>query len=333
MKTRRFVVYSIIYITLVVMAVYMVNNSLYKFELLGYSLEFPIAIWFALPVAIFALLAVAHIFYHSFGVYKFKRNLKRDSHLYAELSREIFLGLPSNKEFKTDFFKTPSDITKILSPWNLYKDRNVDDESIASVIGILRAVKDGELVELKKFKLPKDNPLFVANELNKISKQELYYLEILKDQTSVDELKASAFKKLVCVGEFVEIKRYGINKLSSQDVMEIIKRYTQDTISMSVDEIYDLLNDDKISREQYLQSAIMLKNKLKPDSYKAMFEKLKNTHQDAEEAYVYVLYELVLLDEVRDMIANSDSDEYIQIKTLLFLRDNGKNAPSSLFFK
>jgi len=100
-----------------------------------------------------------------------------------------------------------------------------------------------------------------------------------------------------------------------------------------VNEIFDLLNNAKVTKAQYDKAAIMLKNKLKPDAFIGIFEKLKSIHADADEAYVYALFELQMLDKVREAIEGSDPDEFKEIKVLLFLRDNGKMVPSSLFFK
>lgn len=332
MKTRRFIVYSIIYTALIALAVYMQTDASYELNLLGYKFSMPIAAWFALPIAIFALLAVLHIFYHSFSVYQYKKNIKRDSGLFLEMVKEIFLGLASNKEFKTELFSTPVSVTRVLSPWGLYREFSVADENIASIINIVRAVKNGEVMDLKKFKLPKDNPLFIKNEQNKVLTQGNYYIDVLKDATTPAEISSIARNKLIQTGDFSDIKRY-VGKLSADEAMSLLERYVNDNISMGFDEIFDLLNDDKISRTQYLKSAIMLKNKLKPDTYKAIFEKLRSSHADADEAYAYVLYELVLLDDLRDMIEGSDTDEFQEIKTLLFLRDHSKNVSSSLFFK
>lgn len=333
MKTRRFIVYSILYVALVTFATYLITDAeIFSLNILGYEAKLPIAIWVAAPIALFALLAIFHIFFHSVSVYKFKHDIKRDSLMYKGMLKEIFLGLASNKDFKTDIFKIPVYATRILSPWGLYRDFNVDDEDIAQIVSIVKSVQNGEVVDLKKLKLPKDNLLFIKNEKNKINTTAKYYLEVLKDATANDGLRELARAKLIEVGEFDNIKRYA-SKLSSDEIMMILERYSNDNISIGFDEIFDLLNNDSISREQYLKVAIMLKDKLKPDTYKTIFEKLKGMHVDAEEAYIYVLYELVMLDEVREAVSNSDADEFVKIKTLLFLRENGKNIPSSLFFK
>ena len=195
----------------------------------------------------------------------------------------MLLGLDTNKDFKTDAYKIPAQIARVLSPWDKYKDMGIDSAELGGILQVIKSVKNGEIAELKKFKLPKDNPLNL--------------------------------------------------QLSAQDVMQILRRLVNDEIDVSADEIYVLLDDAKISKEQYLSAAVMLKNKLKPDAFLSIFEKLKSIHADADEAYVYALYELAMIDQVREAISGSDADEFMQVKTLLFLRDHGRATPTSLFFK
>lgn len=333
MKTRRFMVYSLIYLILITALVYVLDGGDYTLKLLGYELSLPVALWFALPVAVFALLALLHMIYHSISFYAYKRNIKKDTELYADFAKEIFLALPSNKEFKTEIFKTSSAITRILSPWGLYRDVGLDNDELSAVISAVKSAQNGEVVELKRFKLLKDNPLFIKNELNKIENLKDYYLEILKNGETNESLKQAAYKKLIAVGGFADIKKFSINERNSDDVMAVIERFVNDDLSVSADEIFEILDDDKISAAQYTKSAVMLKDKLKPESFKSIFERLRATHQDAEEAYLFVLYDLGLLDELREILANSETDEHIKIKTMLFLRDNSKIVPIWLFFK
>jgi len=121
--------------------------------------------------------------YHGFKFYAFKRKISHDEKFYRELGKEILLGLDTNKDFKTDFYKIPSQMARILSPWDRYKDASIEGEELQSVLNTVHAVKNGEIADLKKFKLPKDNPLFIKNELNKIAHLDGYYLETLKKST------------------------------------------------------------------------------------------------------------------------------------------------------
>lgn len=333
MKTRRFIVYSIIYIVLLGVLVYSIDSSEHTFGLLGYSFTMPLALWIVAPVAIFALLCIAHIAYHGFEIYMFKRSIKRDDILYKELAREVFLALDTNKDFKTELYKTPSQVTKILSPWDRYKDEAVSDDELESVVKVVKNVQNGEVVDLKKFRLPNTNPLFIKNELNKIEKNTNYFLEALKDYKEInDEISRKANEKLLVLGSFSDIKKFNFAK-SSEETMMLLERFVNDDIIMSNDEIYELLDNFKISKAQYNTSAKILRSKITPDALINIFEKLKSSHTDAEEAYLYLLFEFQMLDKVRDIIDNSDSSEYQNIKILMYLRENGKLVPENLLFR
>ncbi|MBR8461898.1 LapA family protein [Campylobacter sp. faydin G-105] len=334
MKTRKFLIYSIVYICLVGILTYSLNNTEYSSpEILGFSMTMPIAVWVVLPLIVFALLALFHMLFNSFNIYRNKQNIKKDKQLYNDMIKEILLGLESNKEFKTDLFKTASQTLKVLSPWGNYKDLSVENIDIANIIQIIRNIKNGEVADLKKFKLPKDNALSVQNELNKIEKLPNYYMEILKNSNDLnDVLSRTAFNKLLKIAPYTEIKKLN-SDMSADERMLVLNRFINDEMDISPDEIYELLDDAKMTKVQYTKAAIMLKNKLKPDAFMSIFEKLKNTHADADEAYIYALYELQMLDQAREALDNSDIDDFKELKTLIFLRDSGKNVSTSIFFK
>ena len=332
MKTRKFLVYCIIYIAVVAGLTYSLNSSDFTFELLGQAITLPVAVWVALPVAVLALLALLHIAYHGYAFYRYKKWIKKDSQLYKDLAKETLLGFDSNKEFKTDAYKIASQVTRSISPWNEFKEMGVDDAELNNIIQTIKSIKNNEIVDLKKFKLAKDSKLNILNELNKIEQLPTYYLNLLKNQDLNDVLKKAAVAKLIKTAPFSDIKRANLD-LSSEEIMAIITRFVNDEVDLSSDEIFDLLNNAKVTKAQYDKAAIMLRSKLKPDAFIGIFEKLKSIHADADEAYVYALFELQMLDKVREAIEGSDPDEFKEIKVLLFLRDNGKMVPSSLFFK
>ena len=332
MKTRKFLVYCIIYIAVIAGLTYSLNSSDFTFELLGQAITLPVAVWVALPVALLALLAILHIAYHGYAFYRYKKWIKKDSQLYKDLAKETLLGFDSNKEFKTDAYKIASQVTRSISPWNEFKEMGVDDAELNNIMQTIKSIKNNEIVDLKKFRLAKDSKINILNELNKIEQLPTYYLDLLKNHDLNDTLKKAAVAKLIKTAPFGDIKRANLD-LSSEEIMAIIARFVNDEIDLSSDEIFDLLNNAKVSKAQYDKAAIMLRNKLKPDAFIGIFEKLKSIHADADEAYVYALFELQMLDKVREAVENSDPDEFKEIKVLLFLRDNGKMVPSSLFFK
>lgn len=341
MQIKRFIVYALVYLVIVGALVYLFEGGSYelhlKFSFLGsdtaYALNLPVAVWMILPPAILTLFCVLHMAYHGFKFYAFKRKISHDEKFYRELGKEILLGLDTNKDFKTDFYKIPSQMARILSPWDRYKDASIEGEELQSVLDIMRTVKNGEIADLKKFKLPKDNPLFIKNELNKIAHLDGYYLETLKKSADEQgEIAREARRKLINLGSFADIRKFAPD-LDEKEIMTLIARFAKDEINLSNDEILELLNSDKISKDSFGIGAATLKSKIAPDAVIGIFERLKNERQEAQEAYVYLLFEFEMLERAQEVLSGLEAGEYQNFRTLLYLRQNGKNVPTDLFFK
>ena len=144
-------------------------------------------------------------------------------------------------DFKTDFYKIPSQMARIFLSWDKYKNANIEGEELQSVLNTVHAVKNGEIADLKKFKLPKDNPLFIKNELNKIANLDGYYLETLKKPMGDQgEIVREARRKLINLGSFADIKKFAPEP-DEKERMTLIARFAKDEINLSNDEILELI--------------------------------------------------------------------------------------------
>ena len=117
MKTKQFFLYSIVYIAIVAILVFTQQSSSYTLGLFGFTLTLPVAVWIVLPLILYMILAIFHIVFHSFAFYRTKRAIAKDLSAYDTMRKEVLLGLDTNKDFKTEYFEDPSELTKILSPW------------------------------------------------------------------------------------------------------------------------------------------------------------------------------------------------------------------------
>lgn len=330
MNSRRFIIYSVIYAILVALAVYSVNPSEYTITIFEYSLSLPVAIWVVIPVVIFAIFATLHILYHGLLVFKFKRALKKDEHTYQEMVRSVLLSQNFSKDFKTSVYDLASNITKKLSPWG--SDINVDNAQLREIFEIIEGIKSGEVLDIKRYRLDKENPIVLNNELNKIEKLPNHYIEVLKNKNLYnEELVKKAYAKLINVGDFEHIRRYSMNIRTPKDVEKILNRFKSDDIKLNSDEIFEILNDPNIDSQMFVNFADILSAKLSPDAYLEIFKKLKETYPQAENAYIFVLFELSMIDSVREILQNSAPNEFRGFKVLLFLKEQSKIAPTSLF--
>lgn len=335
MKARKYLVYSILYVAVVFVLTYTLNDGEYILNLMGLNLNLLIATWFIIPLIFFIFLSILHMAYQNFEIYLQNRALKRDIKIYDDMVSEIMLGFESNKEFKTKAFENASEILKSLSPWKNIDHINSKNEDLKDIFNVVKDVKNGAPTDIKKYKLPKDNPLYIQNELNKISSLVDYYLDILKSnpENINPSLLEKAKEKLISFGNYENIMKYN-DKFTNLQTIALLNRHMDenDKFKIKQDEILNFLKKCDLNENDFIEVAKILQNKFTPESIMQTFKDLSSSNQKAEKAYLYVLYDLQMLDEIREIIAGSESDDYLEFKTMLFLRDNGQKAPLKLFF-
>ena len=170
MGFRKFLVYAAIYVALVWIVVHSLFPQSVSISIFDYSISLPVSVWVAGVAGILAIFALLHIAYYGFLVFKFKHNIKKDEKSYKDLGREILLANELSPNFKTETFKLASGLTRYLSPWQRGSVNEISDDDLLGAANTIQSVKDGEVADLKKFRLDKENPLNIANEINKVNK-------------------------------------------------------------------------------------------------------------------------------------------------------------------
>lgn len=337
MGIKRYVLFTIVYLLAVGLYVYSFNADLYALEIYTFSFTLPIAMWIVFPAILLFVASIFHMLFYSFREFLQQRALKKDfEHFKSEVANKI-LGKSTQSKYKTDWFKFVGKILETFKYDVKSSDIKIDNEKITTLRDVVQDIEDGKVVELKKYKLDINSELVTKSRLNKLKEDPTYATKILKD--CKDE------KSLLCQKAYFEYLRYAsfdeIKKLNFAPTKEmfrvLMERYfaKDSTFDISLEAIEEMLMQFKATRDDYLQLAYEMKLKLAPDELIALFEKLYNSpeHTVAAEAYLYVLYELQMIDQIREILENSDEDEYTKFKTLLFLRDHGKNVDSGLFLR
>ncbi|EKR8080367.1 hypothetical protein P9I23_000972 [Campylobacter fetus] len=334
MKTRRYIFYSVVYIALVWVMTFSFINQDFSVNLFEYNINLPIATWIIIPITLFALLSILHMSYYGFKNFLDARAVKNDLQLYNTLAQEIYLGLESNKDFKTDLFLSPSEITKSLSPWVDLGEPNLKNEELKSAYEISKKVKNGEACDIKKFKILKTNPLFLQNEKNKIKADYKYAITLISSKNEInDAIYKEAYSALINFASYIELCKFNF-AYTNDDIFSLVKRYVKnENFEIASSELFTMINKNEFSCDEYIKLAILLKTKLDPDKLISMFDRLKNEHSNAMEAYLYILYDLQMLDKLRESLASIEHGDFDKIKTLLFLRESGRLAPVDMFYK
>lgn len=333
MRLKHFLVYSIIYIGLIGIIAFVQNASSYTASFFGIGLTLPVALWYILPVVIFACLAIFHIAYGRFSVYRKKKAVKSDADIYTEYAKEILLGIETDKKFKTDTFRISNEITKFLSPWH-DNSIEIENKEISEIISMLDKLNSGEVVDLKKFRLDSKNPIYIENEFNKLEKDSSYASVILNGKTTLDdELSETAYDVLLDSASYQEIKSYPF-EITKDEAEILINRFViDDKFEMTKDDLYKLMLLLDYDKFEYVNLAKDLTNRFEPEILIAMFNKFRSEKEQAAHAYLYLLYEYGMMEELKDVLTYSDGKEYMEFEILMYLRDHGKNISASYFFR
>jgi hypothetical protein len=315
--------------------VYSFNGESYALSLFGMSFNLPVALWIVLPVLVFCIASIAHLIFYNFKDFLYKRALKKDFELFQETAKSRILGEEVNANYKTDGFKFAG---KVLQSMRFDASIPVSfiEEEIAKAVALAVSINNGNYEDLKKYRLSKENPLVVKNTMNRLNVEPKYATEVLKNcKTLESELCLKAYDALLNFASFNEIKRYDF-PADKRTFRRMMERYldADDSFDMDLKSIEDMLDQFNADRADYLELAREIKIKLSPDALIALFEKLYNSKGGvAADAYLYVLYDLQMIDKIRDILENSDRDEFVKFKTLLFLRDNGKSIDIDKFLR
>ena len=336
MRIKRYIILTVVYLLAIGLYVYSFNGDTYTLEVYKFSLSLPIAIWIVLPAILLFIASTFHMMYYSLKDFWKGRALNKDFENFKSVLSEKVIGEDSPLKFKTEFFQFVGKSLKMFD-YKEVNDLNTENEKIENMRQVFRDINDGKVLDLKKYKLSANNELIEKNHFNKLAEDSKYATTILKNcKDEKSELCQKAYFKFLNYASFDEIKKVGYEP-TKEMFRVLMERYfdEEDKFDIDLDSIEELLMQFKATREDYLELAYEIKIKLSPDALIALFEKLYNSpeHSAAADAYLYVLYELQMIDKIRDILDNSDEDEFRKFKTLLFLRDHGKNVDSGIFLR
>ncbi|HIP03373.1 MAG TPA: hypothetical protein EYH01_10885 [Campylobacterales bacterium] len=333
MGFKKYVVFGLILLIVMGVIVYSFIGDNYSFPFAGITITLPIAVWVIFPALILFLFTIAHLVF--FGALGFARmrKIRKDGEKLLENSKNALLGRVVNNEYKTDMFKLPGTILPLLNiDPKRYADYRVYDDGIQDILDAKRKVYSGEVVDLSSFSLRADNALVLKNHDNRLAVDKSYADTILKkcdDKT----LCQKAHLAMASYASMDDLNKYDVEP--TRELFDtLVERVNakENPLDFSDDVMVDYIKKLNFSHDDFIALAKNLKTKMNPDRLMLLFERLAHEFPaDAGEGYLYVMFELQMMDHVRDFLENSTEDEYKKCKYMLFLKDSGKNFDTELF--
>ncbi len=332
MGLRRYVFFAVVLVVLLgIYNVYVFQDKVYALNFFGTEITLPIALWVLVPAVILGFFSALHLMFYGFKNYVYNRSLLKDEDTFIQASKAALLGKSYEASFKTRWLSLPYQVLNVLSQKNPQIDK-LENKDLKAICEDIALIKDKEYVNLKPYALSKDNPLFIQNTLNRLEKDPKSAAEVLKTCKESEKLQKVAFDILLKHATYTEIKKQNI-ALSPSQIIDILKRNADEEDSFVIEdsEVDALINTEGFDAKDYIQIVKAVKNKLNPQSLVAMFEGLSAKYTEATKAYLYVLFELQMIDKVREILLNMDEEDGKNFEAYLFLRDNGKNIDIDRF--
>ncbi len=337
MYIKRYTIASFILIVLVGWYVYsFVTQDSISIDLFGINLpSLSIAMWVTIPLVLLYVASVIHMsFYSLIGSLKL-RKYEKDYEKIVDAIVDAYLGKENRSHsFKTDRYKLLGalvDHATILPDSEL--DADIENEKISEVLQLINKIKNGESVELKKYNLPSYNHLAMQNARNKYKNGDLSAEDILSNMSKYDDsLGKEVYVDFVKDAPLYAIEKYK-SSLTKEALFIILSRVNADekTLEISNDSLISLFSDLDLSSDDYMKVSQALSRGMIPELRMNLFETLSAADDTIMEAYLFTLFDLEMIEPAREILENSQSDEYPYFKAYLSLRECGKHFDINLF--
>jgi uncharacterized integral membrane protein len=287
--------YSIISLFLIILSglfTYINTNDTTTFNILGANITLYNALWIMLFLTTFYLISIIYFSIEKFKMFKIDRNLKKD--------KENILKNIENKILYKNQLLPIKELTSLEEIVEMIEGLKINPkESDLEFMNDILKLENGEVVDLKKYKLDKENPWVLKNIENKIKNGD--------KKAAIDALNSP-------------LKDIAIEFLSKNaDVKEILANdypITKETIlnNLDSDRLNELINKSNLTNKEYIEIAYEVYKKIEnPEVVLELFK-------EKTVAYVYLLIEYEMIDKALELANEHDIKVF---EYYLLLRKNG----------
>lgn len=316
--------------------VYGLSSADFSWEVpfIGATYNMPIALYIVMIIYGVFFISLIFIFTDRFGAFMESNALKSDKKtLIRKIKNKIIEREEENLNLKTEIFK---DIGSIVDSVNITPKTHTSctNGDIKKLLAMYENLQNGEEIDVHKFNIPQTSSLFTLNTKNSIAKNYKNGLPILKNKNYIYELKKDAFLALLNNAESKEIEKYRDSISYDRDIgLAIFEAYLANKIELNLQEFSSICKNAKFSKDDYLACAKNMKKKHSPNEWIKLFEYLADNDDNAEEAYLFVLLDLEMLQEAKNRLKSQPSYEFLSVRAYLDLKSAGKSYPTELFFR
>jgi len=307
---------------------YTINPNNYLVEILGINFNFPVAVWVVLPMFVLLTFTIFHMLFYSLKSYFKLKKWQKDA---ATLDDALYWSLVNEpKEQKYAMAEVKSSAV-LLGKSSLTILDSVEglNPRLSKVVNVINKIKNGEYVDLKEHKMAKvfneGNSHLIQNRLNRLDTDNEFVEEVMKSSTKFSKsVQAHALEMFARKETFYKARKYAkIFDAENFHVMLARVNHEED-MGLNSEILNDFISVLKLSCTDFVKIANVTKKQFAPDENLALFKGYQLENPKAQNAYLYLLFEYELLDEVNAYLEEQEEDEFIKFRALYELKQEHK---------
>ena len=308
---------------------YTVNPGNYVYEIAGINLNLPIALWIAIPMLVLLVMTVFHMMYHSTKSFFARRKWIRDANELQDALYWSVLKEPKAHHFSIPEIKSGAALLSVSSLDILDSTEGLSDK-LGKTINWVKKIQEGEYIDLKEKKIAKflsrSNPLVAQNTLNRLQDNvEFAETVLMSPDAYTQEAVAKALEILVDKESLFKMRKFA-KMLDGDAFTTLLERADAgEDIGLTADNIDYMAEQIELKCSEYMRLARTTLKKLTPDENLSLFKKLATHKEAAENAYLYLLFQYEMLDDVKAYLEECEEDEFKPFRALYILKKGKYN--------
>jgi hypothetical protein len=308
---------------------YTVNPDYYSVELFGINFNFPIAAWIVAPMVLLFIFTLVHMFFYGLKNYFILKKWQKDTNTLEDALYWSLVNEPKEQKYSIDTLRSSA---ILLGKASLTVSDNVDGLSprLSRVVNIIQKIKNGEYVDFKEEKMAKvfnlGNPILTQNRLNRLETDEKFIEDVMKSTSEYTEtVQAEALEIFARKVDFIRARKY-VKVFDIKNFFVMLERVSaEDSLELTPEILTDFVRTLDMGCQDFIRIASVTKKYFNPEENLTLFRTYQAENPKAQNAYLYLLFEYELLEQVALYLNEQEEDEFIKFRAWYTLKQEHNN--------
>lgn len=298
----------------------------YSVKVFGFAFTFPVVVWVILPMLLLFFASLAHMAYYGTVNYFQKMGDNKDIDLLIDVTVHRLLDNEKSVTCKDGRLQALADLLSKARVETSATDSTLP--ALRQVLQVRYALSQGDNTDLASWKLPKFNSYVQQNEINQLKNDPHRAESVLKNPEWGTKLLQEATRMVCAYADGKYLLKTPL-KLTKEAIFTLAGR--METLNLSDEQMGQMIQKVDFSRRDYLLFAQLLLKHLSPDRAYEMVSYLHRTYANVDEAYLYLLIELEMNDQVDGFFNHYSDDEFFIYRLYRKARAQGEVIKLSTF--